>query len=677
MNPTTTISTYDVFDTLLTRRVCDPKAVFYWLGGAAGKRGLTGLTPEAFRKARVEAEALARVGVRNGEADLIGIYKVLGQMAGCTCGQLQELMGMELDWERRMITTVPGAKEAVESERLAGRQIHFLSDMYLPADFLEGLLREKGFMHNGDKLWVSNAHQAGKGSGGLYSLFLEQTRISPNQVQHHGNDWRADVEAPRRLGIRAIHRADGNPTAYELFLERHSQETHGWTSLMAGAGRLVRLRPATDARIAGLRRITANVLCPVLTCYVLWILQQAKHLGLRRLYFISRDGYVPYLLAKHIAAKLLPEVECRYLYGSRQAWHLAGLREVDQAALQWMTGHCDGVTCGSLLRRVGLTWEKAQQIAPGLTATMGGPDNPVTEAVQTAFKEALQSEVYLIKTLMGNSKRAHNLLTHYAAQEGFFRDVPTGMVEIGWSGRTRASLERSLTGQNVANLHWLYLGLHHGACLKREDLVHCFLYGPEARREEIPYLPVVVESFCLAPHGSVTGYREESNTVVPVFREDIEAQLESWGRGHVLDAVREYVQQLPVELGEFPDTGDLVSVAYTMLSNFCTKPTEEEARLWGAIPFEHDQAAEKAYPLAPEARVNAANLKNALIFGSVDRACLGNSFGIWAPGSWAARKRPLYLLMLAARAGYVRILLKQLLRRVSREFCRSRLVSKV
>jgi hypothetical protein len=206
--------------------------------------------------------------------------------------------------------------------------------------------------------------------------------------------------------------------------------------------------------------------------------------------------------------------------------------------------------------------------------------------------------------------------------------------------------------------------------------VHCFLYGPEVPRPEIPYLPVVVESFCLAPHGSVTGYREESNTLVPVFRQGIEPQLESWGRGHVLDAVGEFVQQLPVELGEFPDTGDLVSVAYNMLRNFCTKPTTEEAQLWGAIPFEHDQAAEKAYPLAPEARVNAANLKNALIFGSVDRACMGNSYGIWGPGSWVARKRPLYLLILAAWAGYLRIHWKKLPKRVLRKIYPLRPVSK-
>jgi len=660
------VSSYDVFDTLLTRRVCDPKAVFYFAGREAARRGLITLNPEAYRKARVEAESLARTGLPEGEVNFDRIYRVLGRIVGCTDSQLQELMDIELAWEQQLIVPVSGAKEMVEAERQAGRQVHFLSEMYLPGKFLESLLRRHGFMQTGDELWVSHEYQASKRSGKLFSVFLKEARLNANQVEHHGNDWNADYLAPQQMGIRAVHSPQANPTHCEMLLERHSQESNGWTSLMAGAARLVRLQPHADARIAGLWRITADVLCPALTGHVLWILQRAKLLGLRRLYFVSRDGYVQYLMAKHMAAVLIPDLECRYFYGSRQAWHLAGLREADDTALEWILGPCDGMSCASLLKRMDLTWEECEQYAQNIVAAMGKPENGVTDGVRKAMMQALRSDGPFLQAVKGKAEEKRALLEEYANQEGLLSQLPTGMVEVGWSGRTRASLERALAGHNLANLHWFYFGIEHRAQMADTARVHYFLYGPELGRPDIFSLPVVLESFCLALHGSVKGYRREGNKIIPCFREDLEQQLETWGRGYVFAAIEEYLRNFPVECGPFPNTGNLADAVRELLADFCTNPTPEDARIWGAIPFEHDQAAGRSLPLAPVARLSLTNMKNALIFGGVERACMGDSMGAWGAGSWAARPRPLYFLMLAAWGGYLRIHWKNLPKRIVR-----------
>jgi hypothetical protein len=144
MKPEITISSYDVFDTVLTRRVCDPKAVFYFVGREARGRGLLTLTPDAFRKTRAEAESLGRVGEPDGEVDINRIYKILGRMTGCAEAQLEEVKRLEMDWERRMITAMPGAKAALDRDRRAGRQIHFISEMYGLPEFLEALLESRG-----------------------------------------------------------------------------------------------------------------------------------------------------------------------------------------------------------------------------------------------------------------------------------------------------------------------------------------------------------------------------------------------------------------------------------------------------------------------------------------------------------------------------------------------------
>jgi hypothetical protein len=328
------------------------------------------------------------------------------------------------------------------------------------------------------------------------------------------------------------------------------------------------------------------------------------------------------------------------------------------------------LNCASLLKRLELSWEECQQIAPEVATKMVGPENLVTNQIRGIVKKALQMDGSLFKPVMAKSKQKRDILQEYMTQEGVL-DGSAGMVDLGWNGRIRASLERSLNSETTSNLHWFYLGINYRTKIYDLNRVHYFLYGTEVRRQEIPFLPAVVESFCLAPHGSVTGYRHDGGRIVPLFRDSIEKELDDWGRHQIFATIQDYLQNFQVQDGQFPNIGNLVGAAQELLTDFCTNPSAEDAKLWGATPFEHDQAAKMSFPLAPEARVSKANLKNALIFGSVHRACMGEAEGAWGAGSWAARQKPLYLLTLAAWVGYLRINWRKLPQRTVYKFRRT------
>ena len=61
---------------------------------------------------------------------------------------------------------------------------------------------------------------------------------------------------------------------------------------------------------------------PGLSYYVEWVLKQAQADGVRRLYFLARDGYLMYRMASELCMSRNIPVECRYLYGSRYAWRI-------------------------------------------------------------------------------------------------------------------------------------------------------------------------------------------------------------------------------------------------------------------------------------------------------------------------------------------------------------------
>ena len=60
----TSIASFDIFDTLLTRRVGTPTSLFFILGDRAARSGLINITASTFRDLRVKAEEDARESKR-------------------------------------------------------------------------------------------------------------------------------------------------------------------------------------------------------------------------------------------------------------------------------------------------------------------------------------------------------------------------------------------------------------------------------------------------------------------------------------------------------------------------------------------------------------------------------------------------------------------------------------
>lgn len=61
------------------------------------------------------------------------------------------------------------------------------------------------------------------------------------------------------------------------------------------------------------------VYAPVLTAFVEWVLEKARREGKKRLYFLSRDGYLMYLVARRLAKERNSDIDIRYLKISRLA----------------------------------------------------------------------------------------------------------------------------------------------------------------------------------------------------------------------------------------------------------------------------------------------------------------------------------------------------------------------
>ena len=336
--------------------------------------------------------------------------------------------------------------------------------------------------------------------------------------------------------------------------------------------------------------IAAGVAAPVLTCYVIWLLHRAQTLGLTRLYFISRDGYILKAVAEKVARRLESSIELRYLYGSRQAWHLPSLLDESMLDEDWIRvrAHPE-LTLHDLLARIGL---EVDDIPSSLYEQCrekfwNGRDS--RDALETIIRNP---EVR--RCAVSRSRLTREVAQAYFRQEGLCDDSKWAIVDVGWRGRAQRSLARMLQEVNSSPPRGFYFGLRKNACGPEAGRTEAFLFDDRSGyglRPDIPPLDAVIEMFCCAPHGMTTGYREEGGVLQPIFRETQNDKALEWGIETTHETIVRFAESLPLQAEYSANVHSTRPMAVRLLEEFWEHPSEAIAAAWGRFGIESDQVA--------------------------------------------------------------------------------------
>ncbi|NJN20657.1 MAG: hypothetical protein HC812_04995 [Leptolyngbya sp. RL_3_1] len=252
---------------------------------------------------------------------------------------------------------------------------------------------------------------------------------------------------PRRLGLTTTHVSEPILNRYERqTLQSHDDNRLG-RSQMAAISRITRLSlptvpspfpaqspatsPAQSPASPALTELIASVVAPFLTSYVAWVLQDAQARGLKRLYFVARDGQILLKIAETLGQSMATP-ECHYLYGSRQAWFLPSVTAINRQALDWLVLPGHSQVLRHLLRRVGLDPEA---IAPALEAHQFPPsswDQSLDDAGIERFWQALTSPE-VSGLILQKRRLPDSTPSSICAKPGCWR-IKTGPSSI-WAGR--------------------------------------------------------------------------------------------------------------------------------------------------------------------------------------------------------------------------------------------------
>ena len=104
-------------------------------------------------------------------------------------------------------------------------------------------------------------------------------------------------------------------------------------------------------------RVLQEIFAPLMTAFTVWVLREAEARGIKRLYFLSRDGYLPYRTAIRLVKSCEFDIECRYLYCSRYSLRVPMYSENVDEALSHVTRGGIDVTFRKILLRSGFRAE--------------------------------------------------------------------------------------------------------------------------------------------------------------------------------------------------------------------------------------------------------------------------------------------------------------------------------
>ena len=584
------LHSFDVFDTVLTRTFAAPCDLFAAMGEDAQRRGLVKLAPREFALKRMAAESAARQTAPAHEPGLGDVYAVLARDLGLSPTETQRLLELELETEEAALQPVPGMPERVAEARKAAGRVLFISDMYLPAAFLERVLSKHDLFRRGDRVYVSGEAKASKAAGELYSRILAEMSVSPAAWVHVGDHQQADDSVPKKLGIVTKPFTDTRLSRYERLARGEEPVAPVWRSRLAASMRLARLDAAgaPDPKRV-IWNTGADMAGPLLFGFVYWCLRQAVDRGIQRLYFIARDGQVLHKIACQICSAWGLQVECRYLYGSRQAWRIPALSGIGAEEVEWAAPSDHDLSVEHILARLGLEPEPLQALLAEQGFAREQWRGPLTQAQLERFRRVLVLDAV---QQMANqaAAQARALLLRYLEQEGVLEGVPFALVDMGWNGNLQRCLGQSLllAGQaDKARLTGFYFGLYRTASVPEgHTMLDYWSQLKEAGHELESQNISMFEMLTAADHGSTTGYEVAGKVIQPRLTAPQNSEVLAWGLAEFQSSIQAFgARFLDLASQSRPALAEFHYVTRRLFELFYFQPTREEAEVWGRFPL--------------------------------------------------------------------------------------------
>ena len=190
------VISFDIFDTLITRRISDPSIAFDIM---EYKHTSKEAAPLALFHERMNSAGKV-LSSYNGKVDDINIDEIYESMS------FYKNSSIEKETEIQICVTHPLGKKIYDYAKQQGKTICITSDMYLDEETIKTILLNNGYNH-WDEFYLSSQRGMKKDTGKLFNQLKKdyaKKSILPHEILHIGDNWIGDIKFAREAGFNAI-----------------------------------------------------------------------------------------------------------------------------------------------------------------------------------------------------------------------------------------------------------------------------------------------------------------------------------------------------------------------------------------------------------------------------------------------------------------------------------------
>ncbi|HBT96813.1 MAG TPA: hypothetical protein DEB25_03815 [Desulfobulbaceae bacterium] len=532
---------FDLFDTLLIRRVHDPDLVkppvARLIAARAEERGIK-LSWQQAQKRRDVIEARHRALAGRNFPDHEACYpRFMAELLTGIFGDaalLDEIRDYELFLENQML--VPRALLVDWLKELAGqgKRIFVISDVYLPASHLEKLVAHAGFADSVEAVISSADTFLAKASGAAWPMLAKKFGLVPGSWLHVGDNPVSDGLRPAEFGIEALVIQDWREKFRKGMARRYWHYGQGRPFWRGRALQQLMLPLEAENRSQPPLFVEGcNFLAPLIGGFLQRVAERCQALGIRRLFFLSREGYLFQQFWQKILPALFPAgnvPEVKYLYVSRMALAGAacayeGLKRSNLDIAFLPTGNRDFRDICRIfsLDVTELTPHLGRYKLTPETCLSPKHDGYLPEH-QVLFSELLEDDDFQAE-VRRQSAAANTALLRYLEDMGFFADRRVALVDIGWLGTIQRYLYDAARHRPDCPACFGFLfgatrGVEYPTTPENqiEGIIydrHCF----DMAASSLLYARDVFEEACRAPHPTLQAYALDGDGYRLRFRE--------------------------------------------------------------------------------------------------------------------------------------------------------------
>lgn len=573
----------DCFDTLLWRRAATASDVFFDLQNQPVCRQ-QGINP----RLRINAEKMARqiklVQAASNEVTLEEIYQ-LG-FKGLSQSTIASIIQEEIQLEKNTLYAFPPAIDLIQQAHARGLKIILVSDTYFTEPQLRDLLSAcmapeiLALIH---KIFVSSQYGYSK-TYGLFKCVSAEMQVEPEKMLHLGDHQKADYDAPRKLGMHAIHMMHHAPEIFEILrmqatsacmFDPSIRNKRAFTNPLRGVLALDQEANASPEYSLGYATIG-----PILYAFARFICAQLENQPIQtKVVFLMRDAYLPSLCCEFLTGKEVGK-RVRISRFVAQASSFRTLQDIEQ----YIADKIATKRYEDLGKQLLLPPQELDLLLKKLAVS----ENPGVDFIRYVHQE------HIINLIINNSKAYFERLKHYLKKAVDLQpNDKLIFIDLGYTGSAQNKLTPLFQQDMNVELNGLYLLALNNADMnsKRKSLLNSNHFDDKSLIMLVTYI-ALLEQICTTAEKSVVDYASDGT---PIYT-DVTLSADQNQKLARLQA--ECLRFIQTAKSYFPQSiGELRDAAAANLTRLIFFPTKNELAYLQHFEFDFNLGMKEVLPV--------------------------------------------------------------------------------